>query len=549
MTGRFNSITDILFGVGTFSRPFLNYVLEKELAVPTNDVERVWKYFFTSLKLEQDRRHEVALVEVEKGLKKCKSVSMRYLLLTRKLIILMKEKRYKEADRIYVKLRNSIPRIPPKARYGTIITSILGYCSLSETYTKCAGKLRVDQMDDGTRAFIYLGLGREAIKNGDLSAGISNLKKSYRFATSSFHPAGMILALNAVSWYMRDRHPSFSERTGRSANYLAGYYFDINKFFYTVDTIFTVLLTRNSEKLLDYARLIDNFAVDLPEFQRKSSELVLNEARRLNALSTCADSIHTVDASLIEILRKKAETISGFSSSTGIDRKTISAILSGKNSKIRSETVRKVLDTYDIPFDRSLSEPLLIEKSKQREKTSARAFLKRLLESNPSDRSELLFALFSSLVNRKQECPSLVRKNSMKSLCGAIEKGEKSEEEILAKSDWRRFLSLGVLQTDYERARFDLALKFLNELSPQVKTRLISKYFESSERMRLLVDSFMRNYVRYERDWGVRIEVAEYKELLHSLRLHQKSSAIAFYCFEGRNDRERLISFLEALRD
>jgi len=94
-------------------------------------------------------------------------------------------------------------------------------------------------------------------------------------------------------------------------------------------------------------------------------------------------------------------------------------------------------------------------------------------------------------------------------------------------------------------ARKNLALSFLRNLPQSRQEEVIDFYIKLEERDKKLIDTFVRNYVRYDRKWEV--SVPSFKELegfRKKFRLKKNPIALSLYYFDKKSQRERLISLL-----
>ncbi|MDI3523358.1 MAG: hypothetical protein PWQ07_132 [Kosmotoga sp.] len=550
MNRRFLTVTKILFSFGGFGRPFFTYVVEKELSTPSNDEDRVWRSFFVALKLEGERKYEEALAMINKALKKCLVPSLRYALLTRKLSLLLKSGRYKEGRPIYISLRKNLHKITPEIRYTLTINALLLYCSKVEgPYTSCLGKLKLNNMEENALSFTLLNVGRELVKKGKTREGIKKFIESFKMAEKSKHPAGMILALNAIAWYSREEHPVLGLKVAEKAAYLAGYFTDRPWNFYVLHTLFTLLSKTRKRCLVPLSRTIVGLITRLPEWEKERSKLVIEKARKIYSLfSSTGNSKYEVSHELREYLDKYIRNISKVSRLTGIDRKNISRIIHGKTRTIKGETLRKIIAGLNLHVDpMSAPGPIVSEWVKIRIDEQSRIYLSKLYNLNPLERKKEVFTAYSCFAGRRDLFRNLTRKGSIDRLFTLLDDPENLEKELDSKFIWSYFLYACNTLSDYEKARKALAMLFINHFPPKKTKKFLNSYFSTDETTRELVDEFIRNYIRYNRKWGIRLENQSYSELAKRLGLKAQSMVIAMYCFDKRSRRKVVENFLENL--
>ena len=450
----------------------------------------------------------------------------------------MKTNRTDEGHKIYNYLRNSFSKIPSDIRYGAIVSTLVAYCSMSESYQNCVGKLKVDRMENSVKAFITLNIGRDLVKNDNkLRTGIQRFLESYRLSEKAFHPAGMIMSLNGAAWYMRNLHPKMSIMLGEKAVYFSGKYSELNKYFFAVDTLFAVKLTQQ-DKLLPTVRLIDSFSYSLNTNQSSHFKLVLKETRRIYSLSSTTGSCYENSTDLRKYLKKHSSNISKISSATGLDRKTVSGVLNGKAKNINGETLRRlIVGLRIIPDIMNSPKQMLAEWFRLQRNKSAESQLRKMLNMTIHDRQIRIFCFYSSMVMRKEAKPLLVRKGCIDAFFDCLDNSEELLEMAHRKFELEEFLSFIEEPSSYEIARAELAKTFVSQFHKRRQKTFMKKYFENSEETREALDQFMRNYARYDREWGVRLENEEYTAVAKEARLKSQPFLISMYCFERRKEQ------------
>ncbi len=124
-------------------------------------------------------------------------------------------------------------------------------------------------MEENALSFTLLNVGRELVKKGKTREGIKKFIESFKMAEKSKHPAGMILALNAIAWYSREEHPVLGLKVAEKAAYLAGYFTDRPWNFYVLHTLFTLLSKTRKRCLVPLSRTIVGLITRLPEWEKK----------------------------------------------------------------------------------------------------------------------------------------------------------------------------------------------------------------------------------------------------------------------------------------
>ena len=92
-----------------------------------------------------------------------------------------------------------------------------------------------------------------------------------------------------------------------------------------------------------------------------------------------------------------------------------------------------------------------------------------------------------------------------------------------------------------------LCKEFFEDIDNKYKEDFINKYFLSDEENRESIDNFIRNYIRYSRNWGIKIENETYKKTMKSLGLKIQPGIISLYCFKSKTERENVLEFLKEI--
>jgi len=152
------------------------------------------------------------------------------------------------------------------------------------------------------------------------------------------------------------------------------------------------------------------------------------------------------------------------------------------------------------------------------------------------ERKILILSAFMSLCNRKKLFPSTSKKikyilNFSENIKRLINFAKKNFEVM-------KFLSYISNDHPFFKARMDLAKKFLEDLYPEKRDLFIDFYLSLEEKGREFIDTFVRNYVRYDRDWHIKIPTPEeIVPFVKEFQLKELPSSLAYFCFEKRERR------------
>lgn len=545
MSKRLLKFVRLLFNMGTFSRPFLSFLDEDLLSKPKNNYERSWHHFLKAIILEQSNSFSESMDELIMSENYCQNSSLKFLILGRRLSMMMKQRRFEEANKIYLKLRKDISKIPPMVR-PSLVTILTSYCLKKDSSQNCLGKIHVEKLDGRLQAFVLLNTAREKAAKGDVSQAFSMLNKSYRLSKDNFHPAGMIFSLNASAWYIRKRHPIMSSYIGEKAIYTSGYYSELTKYFFTLDTLFTVMFILKDPKIVDYARVICAFEPIMNLMQKNNYSKALEKASEFERLLESNENTYECKGKLRKYLISFSKNISYLSSITGVDRVTLTDIFKSRKQIVRGETLRKFIKGLKIEVDIFEDpEPIVIEYLKLKKLGEAKKYLRILAKMDIRDRKREIMSVYSAVFGRNYKIHSLVRKGSMDRLFYTLDNLPELEATMIEKNEWQYFLYIAHNLTSYEKARKDLMDRFIGLIPFRGRDIFYSEYFKLIDKERLVIDIFIRNYLRYRREWGVRLENSEYTQISKKAKMKTQPFLIAMYYFKHKKDRKIVLDFLQ----
>ncbi|MCD6239521.1 MAG: hypothetical protein J7K51_09475, partial [Thermotogae bacterium] len=513
---------------------------------------RGWKSYFSSLKYEYTiRDYEKSLEEIKKGLRRCRSKTLYYLLLSRKLSILNQLGK-SEGKKLYEQIRSGLPKIPVFVR-SIIVPILLNYCSLNlyDTY-RCLGKFRSElyQLDKLTATFISLSKARYEIKQGNIATGIANYIECLKMAESIPQPSAILFCLNDIAWYLKKRHPSISQRLANRAAYWAGYYYEGAVIFYVLDTLFWVQLTTNNAGILKTADIVLQLSKELPlgkgygTYQHYKS--TIEESKSLTVNLNVSSYNNTKD--LRDYLKKNIKSITLATALTGIARDNLGNLLNGKVKTVYGKTLKKLTTGLNLKVDLIRGQmPLVTEWLKDQIEEDFEASIEKLKDFSSGVRKTILISTYASELDRKGSLENLARKGNLKRAVGLCT-NDLNEFSNVMKRRWetKKFVINMVKAHPYIEGRKALASYFLKELPLKKREKFIATYTDSPEDVRVVVDRFVRNYARYDRRWGVRVRVSDenMKRYAKELKVKQTPVALAWYAIEKNSEKREIMDFL-----
>jgi len=87
-------------------------------------------------------------------------------------------------------------------------------------------------------------------------------------------------------------------------------------------------------------------------------------------------------------------------------------------------------------------------------------------------------------------------------------------------------------------------LHFLNRIPNEGKKKI---YLSEGER--LVIERFMRNYIRYNKRWRFRVKLPQEMEIyVDKFHFKKTPGALAYYTFNKKREKEKLVEVLEKFR-
>lgn len=516
--------------LGSYTKPLLNFILE-------NKIDLCLRHYLNSLDLIWKREYEKAKKEVELGLKYCKkNLSVYYLLLLNKFIISYFLKT-EEFDKLFIKLRKEYKKMPPTIR-KILFLFIHNYSLISNknNYLKSRFWSNEKELSNSTKLFLLIGKAREKIKEGKLDEGINFYLRGFKIGKNIPHPSGIITCLNDISWYLKDTKPLKSLYFLEKGLYYLGLFYEEPKMhFYLLDTSFWIEKSLNYYRIFELSKLINRY----------QNDGYLNE-RYLNLFKESKKYLFDLDKNLYEnsielrkFLKKNIKSLKLTSKITEIPRNTLRDILKGRVKNIKGETLRKLITKLNFEFDNETPKEILNEIVKLKLLDIYEKGISFLKEKNLYQGKKLIVATYISLFDREENFKTLTRRDVLEKLLYLYENDfEEFKNYLKSNSNFFEFVLNIIAPNPFIKGRRDLILKFLNHLNDDELNDFIDFYMNLKERERLMLDIFLRNYIRFNRlsiNLNTKFEnYLLFREISEILKLNFTSLILSLYYFSKR---------------
>jgi DNA-binding Xre family transcriptional regulator len=546
MYKKVQTISYILFKYGNFSKPFLNLILEEKLP-------REWYYYFVAQKYKWSQDYDLALQYVDKALKLFKdNLTLYYILLSDKVNFL----RFlgdKSAEVILEDIRKNFSKVPILAR--KIIAPILYDYYLKRSYEGRSSKIRFWSKeylkDPSTYIFILWNRANMEIRENNIRTAIKLYFEGAKKALEIPHPTGILSNLNNASWYLKDIHPIFSLNISKKACYYLGYFReDMEGRFYILDTLLEIQKIVKEEDMWETVEMICLLYDDLPEKGRWGTKehyknlFEFCNAKRINFDISSYENTKEIRDYLINIGKDmKLYELSDF---LGISKPNLSKILKGWTFKIRSETIRSIIERINLKVDYINDPyPIVNEYVKLKINTEFLQNKEKLKEISKEERKILFISTYMSLIKRDRYKSNINLKELFLLFVNDIDLFiQKAEKNMFIM--WFTNKIIGKSHPILE-GRKDLAVKFFRVLPIKKRDKFIDYYLNLDEKDRILIDEFIRNYVRYDRKWGISFSKSILKNFIQEFRLKPLPTILSVYSLDKKKERKRLVNILDKI--
>jgi len=343
---------------------------------------------------------------------------------------------------------------------------------------------KIYEEDNSAKTFILIGKAKEEIEKNNFKKGIKLYLDAFKTAKSIPHPVGIINSLNNASWFLKESHPKISLILSNKLSYFLGLYReDMDRFLYALDTIFKIQRLNSDPGILETADILT------------SLEKYLNK------------------------LNLPSEKLKYY-------KETIEQAKDFKFSHKKSTNIRKISlnNNFDI-----------------------NNIFHYISQLSNEDKIILFVSSFMSLFNRKKIFPYITHNIAI-----LFEYFSKDWNNFLlnSKDNWEilRFISfMGENIHPFFLARRELAFNFLKNLNDKYRNIFINFYLSLSEEEKEMMDIFIRNYVRYNREWELKLShIPHIDNLIKAFHLKENPSLLSIFSFEKR-ERKRFLRIIENL--
>lgn len=434
-----------------------------------------WKHYFIALKFYWKREYFLSLAELEKALDKCNSNKTLYYLILTEKLSILSNINSREGNAIYEKLKREFPYIPSYVR-NIASPSLLHYYATNFPSNLRKFRIWSNKYPLDPSSKTFILLG----KAREEIKG-KNIRKAISYYSEAFRTSLSIPHPTGIINSLNDASWYLKEKHPK----------------------FSLLLAKKAVYYSAWYR--EDLSYDFAVLD------TLFEVQRINNdPSICETSM------IIQHYYKSLPNSSGK--------------YTKEHYKKLFEFSKKFCFNLETSFYENDGKRINIFENFQKS-------IEILNSMSKNKREILILSTFMSICNRKMLFPFI-----SKNLKNILAYSESIKKIInLANKNFEIIRFLSYISTDHPflKARKDLATKFLETLHPNKKEFFISFYLSLKEKEREFIDTFIRNYVRYDRDWNIKIHTPEeIIPFIKKFQLKELPSSLAYFSFEKRERRE-----------
>ncbi|BBE30696.1 hypothetical protein OSSY52_08370 [Tepiditoga spiralis] len=503
-----NSIIEILHTQGSFSKPFIKYGISLLKNCPLKKYLELRIFLWNSNDSEKNLK---MIKEYEFFIKQNKNLYFK--LMNEKLINLQRSKKKYESIIVYKWLKKNFKNISPKFR-SIISISLFNYVAFSNFKVN---KVRLwgeeIEINKTIKLFYLIGKSRESAKKELYEESLMYLNEAYIISKKIYHIPGILNSLNDYAWYSKKILIKNYKIIGRELFYILGYFKEKNEIKINIlDTLDYVFDDFSKNKIELYLLINTLEKKNIPKKYIK----LFKEAKKYE-LKTYINS-YEIKEDLIIFFKENNYL------KKGISKTTFFKIVNNKNKTIKSNTIKSILMKNpnikiidNIPYDFK-NELYKIQIIKEYEKN------KKIFKSLKSIKNKLM-STYSATLNRKKIFPNIIKNYDI-----FIKKDFKEIE----KSIEYMFFVLKIIKSDeFTESRKDLFNKFIKKIKN--KEKFLNSYLNSYEYEKNVMDIFIRNYVRYNIKW--KIKLIPNKKIFKFIKvygLNEQTANISLWYFENK---------------
>ena len=521
-----------IISYGRYSKPFLNYLIEK-------DSREDFVYFYKSLINMWNSEYEKNLFILELIINNTKNKSLKILSISSILgnHVYLKNNEY--IKKYYNYLMDNFENTPNYLR-GNISTKLMNikFSTHDKHYKKIRLWSKMYEKDLANKPFKMFAQARKKVKEGKKYEAFNYYQDAYELAKKYPHPTAISVALNDSTWHMRDHDFNLAKKQSKKLEYYDGYYIEgFNFLDEDFDTICHIKRKENDVNFLEYNYLYlysKNIVKQYSSFYEKLDNSLYENTKSLR--------------NYLEKHYKKVESRENFKSYQQYLR-----IMRDKDISIKGKPLQKLLNNLGVEFDANQPDVINYELLKEKINTDFKQLKEKYIKLPTTEKKKEILSTYISYV----EIPNFIK---LKKIFNIIEDDKKALKYFQAYNKRKKFFIDMFKPICFIEGRKDLINSAFKEMTKKEKIKnFFDLYLTLDKKQQELMNIFMRNYTRYNITFRFSLKEyfpnifytdnsVEWKKIIKDFCVNNglffRTAYIAFWCF-NKEERTNFLNIIQ----
>jgi hypothetical protein len=520
-----------IISYGRFSKPFLNYLIEK-------DSREDFVYFYKSLINMWNSEYEKNLFILELIINNTKNKSLKILSISSILdnYIYLKNNEY--IKKYYNYLMENFENTPNYLR-GNVSTKLMNikFSTHDKHYKKIRLWSKMYEKDLANKPFKMFAQARKKVKEKRLYEAFNYYQSAYEIAKKYPHPTAISVALNDSTWDMRDQDFSLAKKQCKKLEYYDGYYIEEFNFLEEdFDTVCHIKRKENDVDFLEYNYLYQyskNIVKQYSNFYEKLDNSLYENTKSLR--------------NYLERHYKNVESRANFKSYQYYLR-----IMRNKDMQIKGKPLQNLLNNLSIEFNANQPDVINFELLKEKINTDFKQLKEKYIKLPTTEKKKSILSTYMSYV----EIPEFIK---LKKIFGFINEDEKVLKYFGSYNKRKKFFVDIFNPICFIEGRKELINNAFNEMTKKERiNNFFEKYLTLDKTQQELMNTFVRNYSRYNINFRFSLKEyfpdifytdnsVEWKKIIKDFCMNNglffRTAYIAFWCF-NKVERKNFLKIL-----
>jgi hypothetical protein len=520
-----------IISYGRFSKPFLNYLIEK-------DSREDFVYFYKSLINMWNSEYEKNIFILELIINNTKNKALKTLSVSSILgnHVYLKNNEY--IKKYYNYLIDNFENTPNYLR-GNISTKLMSikFSTHDKNYKKIRLWSKMYEKDFANKPFKLFAQARKKLKEDKKHEAFNYYQDAFKLAKKYPHPTAISVALNDSTWHMRDQDFSLAKKQCKKLEYYDGYYIEEFNFLEEdFDTVCHIKRKENDINFLEYNYLYQyskNVVKRYSNFYEKLDNSLYENTKSLR--------------NYLERHYKNVESRANFKSYQYYLR-----IMRNKDMQIKGKPLQNLLNNLSIEFNANQPDIINFELLKKKINSDFNELKEEYLKLSLLEKKKSILSTYMSYV----EIPEFIK---LKKIFGFINEDEKVLKYFGSYNKRKKFFVDIFKPIRFIEGRKALINNAFNEMTKKERiNNFFEKYLTLDKTQQELMNTFVRNYSRYNINFRFSLKEyfpdifytdnsVEWKKIIKDFCMNNglffRTAYIAFWCF-NKEERKDFLKIL-----